>query len=57
MAWPDADGGRAGLGSLAGRLELGLDDGRLPDGHGVGRGDSVAGRQLGWHRWSFKWRR
>lgn len=37
----------ARLGGLARRLELGLDDGGLPQRDGVGRGDRVAGRQLG----------
>lgn len=44
---PDVEGGHTGLGGLARRLELGLDDGRLTQGDGVGRGDGVARGLLG----------
>lgn len=47
MTRPNVNNGRCGLGGLAGRLELGLDDGRLAQRHGLGRGYGVAGGQLG----------
>lgn len=39
-------GNAARLGRLTVLLELGLDDGRLPDGHGLGRGNGVPGGVL-----------
>ena len=46
MTRPNVNNGHCGLGGLAGRLELGLDDGRLAQRDGLGRGDGVAGGQL-----------
>lgn len=46
MTRPNVNNGHCGLGSLAGCLVLGLDDGRLAQRDGLGRGDGVAGGQL-----------
>lgn len=55
MTRPNVNNGHCGLGSLAGRLELGLDDGCLAQRDGFRSGDGITSWQLSRGSRSLEW--